>query len=424
MPIPFFPLKDKLTLALRMLRGVPVGVPVLFALAAFLVGYQCSTYDARASALVAKASQDPGIYCGYGCDGSYETWYRHNLAATSAGDRALRFKEFSFPVAMTLATILGTFLGWLPNIRIRTLPALGLLYVGVFVTAAMAVLSASMFLSPLLPLGFVFALLAVAVYLYSPVLARAVMAGRDPSIRGEGGLVFLALLLSTPLGVIIGMAMHRLFPTFNSIYGIEVAWGAVFGASLALPRISPQPPTLLARVLPRPHPIPARSILPSERRMVERLVLALGAQIAVSTITLFQRASRPLLPSDSTSYFIAPFILAQLPFIILIYLLLRQPDRRAYTFLIAMLVLGVVETFLSPMVLLSYRQIYLDHPIGLMWPAFSALIYIITGILAYMLIEKTALRPKLWSATLGTVGMFCYFRLIKQITPNLISLWR
>jgi hypothetical protein len=397
---------------------------VLFALAAFLVGYQCSTYGAQASALAAKASQDPGIYCGYGCDGAYETWYRHNLEANSSGDRALRFMEFSFPVAMTLATILATCLGWLPNIRIRTLPALGLLYVGVFVTATMAVLSLSIFLSPLSPLGFVLALLAIAVYLYSPVLVRAVMAGRDPSIRGEGGIVFLALLLSTPLGLIIGMALHRLFPAFNSIYGIEVALGAVFGASLTLPRISPQPPTLLARVLPRPRPIPARIILPTERRTVERLVFALGAQIAVSFITLFQHASRPLLPGESTSHFIAPLILTQLPLIVLIYFLLKQPDRRACTLLTAVLVFGVVETFLSPAVLLSYRQIYLDHPIGLMWPAFSGLIYIITGILAYMLIQKTALKPKLWSATLGTVGMFCYFRLIKQITPDLISLWR
>jgi hypothetical protein len=423
-PSPFFPPKDKLTLALRQLRAVPVGVTVLFALAAFLVGYQCSTYDARASVLVAKASQDPGIYCGSNCDGEYEKWYRDNQAANIHGDSARRRMVLSFPVAMTLATILATCLGWLPNIRIRWLTGLGLLYVGVFVTATMAMLSMSLFLSPLFPLGFVLALLAIASYLYSPVLARAVMAGRDPSIRGESGLVFLALLLSTPLGVIIGIALHGVFPTFNSIYGIEVALGAVFGASLALPRISPQPPTLLARVLPRLPPIPARIILPTERRTVERLVLALGAQIAVSGITLFQRASGSLLTDESASHFIAPLILAQLPLIILIYLLLKQPDRHVYTFLTAVLVFGVVETFLSPKALLSYRQIYLDHPIGLIWPAFSGLIYITAGILAYMLIQQTALRPKFWSAMLGIVAMFCYFRLIKQITPNLISLWR
>jgi len=430
MPIPFFPAKDKFTLWLRTLRHVPIAVPLLFASAAFLVGYQCSTYDARASALAAKASQDPGIYCGYGCDAAYETWYRHNLEAKSSSDVAIRRMEFSFPVAMTLATILGTCLGWLPNIRIRALPALGLLYVGVSVTATMAVLSTSLFLSPLAVLGFVLALLAVAVYLYSPVLARAVMAGRDSSIRGEGGLVFLTLLLSTPLGVIIGMALHRLVPTFNSIYGLEVAWGAVFGTSLALPRITPQPPTLLARVVPRP--LPAPTILPTERRTVERLVFVLGAQIAVNSITLCQRASGPLLPGESASYFLAPLILArlpwlilaQLPLIILIYFLLKQPDRRAYTFLTVVLVFGIIEMFLNPQALLSYRQIYLDHPIGLMWPAFSGSIYFVTGMLTYMLFQKTAHRPKFWPVMLGIVGMSFYFRFIRQIPQNLISLSR
>jgi hypothetical protein len=110
--------------------------------------------------------------------------------------------------------------------------------------------------------------------------------------------------------------------------------------------------------------------------------------------------------------------------VLLICLLLKQPGRRAYTFLTAMLACGIVETFLNPTVLLSYRQIYLDHPIGLIWPAFSGLIYIITGILAYMVIQKTGRRPKLWSAILGTVGMFCYFIFIKQVTSNLNSLWK
>jgi hypothetical protein len=431
-PSPFFSAKDKLTLALRTLRGVPIGVPVLFALTAFLVGYQCSTYDARASVLVAKAIQDPGINCGYGCDGAYEKWYRDNQAANTHGDSARRCMVLSFPVAMTLATILATCLGWLPNIRIRWLTGLGILYVGVSVTATIAMLSMSLFLSPLFPLGLVLALLAIAAYLYSPVLARAVMAGRDPSIRGESGLVFLALLLSVPLGVMVGIALHRPFPTFNSIYGIEVALGAVFGASLTLPRISPHPPTLLARVLPRSLPIPARIVLPTERRTVEHLVLALGAQIVVSSITLFQRASGSLLAGEATSYLIAPLILArlpwlilaQLPLIILIYFLLKRPDHRAYTFLTAALVFGIVETVLSFTALLSYRQIYLHHPIGLMWLAFSGSIYIITGILTYMLFQKTAQRPKLWPVMLGVVGMSFYFRFINQIPLNLISLSR
>lgn len=428
MPSSFSPPKDKLTLALWKLRGVPVGVPVLFALAAFLVGYECSDYAARASALFARASRDPGVYCAFGCDGAYETWYRHNLEATSYADRARWLMVVSFPVAMTLATILAMCLGWLPNIRSRLLlllPGLGVLYCGSVAAGALVMFAFVVLLSPLAPLMYVFGLLGIATYLYFPVFARAFMTGRDASIRGEGGRVFLALLLSTPLGVIVGMVLHGLFPTFQAIYGIEVALGAVFGASLALPPISPQPPPILARDLPRPCPIPSRIISPTERMTVERLVLALGAQIVMSAITMFhQRVAQPFLPAESTSQFIAPFVLAQLPLMILIYLLLKRPDRRAYTFLTAVLVFGVVEKFLSPTALLSYRRLYLDHPIGLMWPALSGLIYIIAGVLAYMLIRKNALWPKLSSAMLGTVGVFCYSTVIKQITPNLISLWR
>jgi len=414
-PSPLFPPKDKLTLALRALRDVPLGVPVLFALAAFLVGYGCSAYSVWVSGLFANRGE--GIYCIQNCQGAYESWYRNNQHAAHYAGITPRLLVLSFPVAMTVAIIFAMILGWLPNVKIRNLlPGLFLLYCGSFATAVLAVLSFVLSLSGiLLPLGLVFGLLAAAVYLYSPVFARSVIAERDPSMRGESGLVFFGLLLSSPLGVIIGMVLHWLFPTFILTYGIEVALGASFGASLALPRVSRQR-------LPVRVPVPPR-VFPAGRQTIERLVLALGAQVAVSGITMFQRASRPLLPGDSRPYLIAPFILTELPFIILIYLLLKEPGRRAFTFLTAMLAFGIVETFLNPAVMLSYRQIYLDHPIGLMWPAFSALIYIITGVLAYMVIQKTGLRPKLWSATLSTVGMFCYFIFIKQVTPHLNSLW-
>jgi len=414
-PSPLFPPKDKLTLALRTLRDVPLGVPVLFALAAFLVGYGCSAYSVWVSGLFANRGE--GIYCIQNCQGAYESWYRNNQHAAHYASITPRLLVLSFPAAMTVAIIFAMILGWLPNVKIRNLlPGLVLLYCGSFATAVLAVLSLVLSLSGiLLPLGIVFGLLAAAVYLYSPVFARSVIAERDPSMRGESGLVFFGLLLSSPLGVIIGMVLHWLFPTFILTYGIEVALGASFGASLTLPRVSRQ--RLPVRVPVRPR------VFPAERQTIERLVLALGAQIAVSGITMFQRASRPLLPGDSRPYLIAPFILTELPFIILIYLLLKEPGRRAFTFLRAMLAFGIVETFLNPTVVISYRQIYLDHPIGLMWPAFSGLIYIVTGVLAYMVIRKTGLRPKLWSATLSTVGMCCYFIFIKQVTPHLNSLW-
>jgi len=49
-------------------------------------------------------------------------------------------------------------------------------------------------------------------------------------------------------------------------------------------------------------------------------------------------------------------------------------------------------------------------------------IYMVTGVLAYMLIQKSKLKPKPWSAILGTAGMFSYFLLIREVTPHLYSL--
>jgi hypothetical protein len=387
-------------------------VPVLFALAAFLAGYGVSALSARVGGLYAQRGE--GIYCVQNCQGAYESWYRHNQQAAQSADSARRIALFGFPTAMTLATILAVSLGWLPSIRVsRLLPGLGLLYVGSVATAVLGMFVLVFSMSRIfLPLALAFGLVAAGVYPYSLVLARAVLTGRDVSPRGENGRLFSGSFLSIPLGVMVGAMLHWLFPVFMLIYGIQVALGALFGASLTLPRVSAQ---LL--------PVPVR-ILSTERTTIERIVLYLGAQIAVSAITLFQRASRPLLPSGATPGLVAPFILTQLPFVILICVLLKQPGRRAFTFLIAMLAFGILVTIFNPVVILSYRQIYADHPIGLLWPFLSGLIYVVTGILAYRAIEKTGLRPKPWYAVLGTIGMFSYFLVVQRFLPNSQSFWR
>ena len=400
-----------------MLRDLPAGVPILFALMAFLAGYGGSAYSVWVSGLFAHRGE--GIYCLQNCRGAYEAWYRSNLEASKYASITPRILIFGFPVAMTLATILAMSLGWLPNIRIRRLlPGLAILYGGSLATAMLAALSFVLGLSALsFPLALAFGLFAAALYLYTPAVARAILVERDPNVRGESGYVFLALCLALPLGIVVGAVLHWLFPKFILTYGIQVALGAFFGASLALPRVSPQPHPAPARMLPTELQSIERRLI--DARTIERLVLALGAQIAVSAITMFQRASRPLVLLDQRPGLLVSFILVQLPFVVLICVLLKQPGRRAFTFLTAVLAFGIVETFFDPIVAASYRQIYLDHPIGLMWPAFSALIYVITCVLAYVLIQKNGLRPKLRSAMLGATGMFCYFLFIQQITSHL-----
>ena len=304
-------------------------------------------------------------------------------------------------------------LGWFPNVSFpRLLRGLAFLYGGTVATVVLGAISLILGITrsgPLVLLSLLLGLITVAVSLYALVLARAVMTGRVAS-RGESRLVFFAFFLSSPLGPIVGAVLHWLVPGFIFPYGIEVVLGAAFGASLALPPVLPQ---LL--------PVPVQLSL-AGRRTLERLALALGAQVAVNAITLFQRASRPILPGDPRSSLLLPFALSQMPFIILIWVLLKQPGRRAFTFLLAVLGFGIIETFFNPVILLSYRQIYMDHPVGLMWPAFSGLIYITAGVLAYLVIQKTGLKPKPWSAVFGTAATFCYFLLIKGVSPHLYSL--
>jgi len=182
----------------------------------------------------------------------------------------------------------------------------------------------------------------------------------------------------------------------------------------AKPQAIPQPSGALAAT--RAMATPARGI-------IARLMLALIAQIAVSGITLFQVATRHFVPRNWTLMLLGPFILFQLPYMLLIYLLLKRSDRRAFTFLIAVLAIPILDTLFNPMILVSYRRIYLNGSRGLLWLALSGLIYAAILILSYLAIRRTGFRPQLSSVILTTVATFLYFFLVKEITPYLYRLW-
>jgi hypothetical protein len=162
---------------------------------------------------------------------------------------------------------------------------------------------------------------------------------------------------------------------------------------------------------------PPQSVPPSKKtRSVDRLALALCAHIAVSTITWFQIASRfPI----RTFALLLPFILSQAPDSILIYLLLKRPGRRAFTFLIALLAIPILNALFNPVFFSSYRQIFVNHALGSAWIALSRLIYIATLVLAYLAIQHTGLWPKASSVIFVTVAAFFYFFLVREITPFL-----
>ena len=160
------------------------------------------------------------------------------------------------------------------------------------------------------------------------------------------------------------------------------------------------------------------------RNTINRLVLLLVAQIAVSAITLFQLTSRAFVPHSWTLMLLPPFILSEAPYVILIYVLRKQPGRSAFTFLIAVLAIPILEALFNPLIRLSYRQIYIYQPMGFVWLVVSGLIYLVTLFLAYKAIQQTGLRPKPAPVILATVAMFFYFFFTSEITPYLYSFWR
>ena len=60
---------------------------------------------------------------------------------------------------------------------------------------------------------------------------------------------------------------------------------------------------------------------------------------------------------------------------------------------------------------------------GLLWIALSALIYIVTLILAYQTIQHSGLRLKPLDVTLAILVTSFYFVFIKEITPYFYRLW-
>jgi hypothetical protein len=158
---------------------------------------------------------------------------------------------------------------------------------------------------------------------------------------------------------------------------------------------------------------------PHGRKAIERLVLALVAQIVISAVTLFQLATSGFAPHNWALMQLTPRILSELPYAVLIYVLLKRPGRHAFSFLIAMLVLPILRVLFSPM-LLPYSGI---HGMGMVWLVLSWLIYVVTLVLGYLAIRQTGLWPKLSSVIPATTAMFFYLLFIKAITPFLYSLW-
>lgn len=238
---------DTLSAFASTLRRVPPGVVALFAIAGLAAAYAGSSYSAWVGQRYAENSQNarlwncvhdcqavnpPGVNCMTTCEVSaHEAWYRGNLALTKYADRQWWIWSLRFPVAMSVAILLGLALDWLPNLKqSRLLEGFVLLYVSSAI-AALVMIAASALFWTLAPLP--------ASVVYAWLLARTQRVLLPNSDHTSS--IFRLLLLFIPLGGILGGVLRLILPSFAWFAGVEIAWAVVFDRSLAAPAARMEP---------------------------------------------------------------------------------------------------------------------------------------------------------------------------------------
>ena len=225
------------------LKRVPPAVAVVFTLAGFGSGYAGSSYSAWVKSLYAANNQlarvskctqdceatidDRHFDCVGTCEVSaHDAWYRQNIALTKYADRQWWLWGLGFPVAMIATILVSMVSGQLPSVGLSG-----------FVEGSMILFIASAIVAMLMivlqPLAF---LPASITYAYLLTRTSAVMTGSNRApLKNFRRPVFRLLLIGIPAGAVLGLVITLALRSFSWFAGIEVAWGLIFGASLALP---------------------------------------------------------------------------------------------------------------------------------------------------------------------------------------------
>ena len=225
------------------LKRVPPAVAIVFTLAGFVSAYAGSAYSAWVKSLYAANSQlarvskciqdceatihDRHFDCVGTCEVSArEAWYRENIALSKYADRQWWLWGLGFPVAMIAAIFVSMVSGHLPSVDLS-----GFVEGSIILFVASAIVA--MLMIVLQQLAFLPASIAYA-YLLARTSAAMTGSNRAPTEKFRRP-VFRLLLIGIPAGVVLGLVITLVLPSFSWFAGIEVAWGLVFGASLALP---------------------------------------------------------------------------------------------------------------------------------------------------------------------------------------------
>lgn len=164
---------------------------------------------------------------------------------------------------------------------------------------------------------------------------------------------------------------------------------------------------------------------PLGRKAINRLAMAMAAQIAVSPVfwivnqLIFWTRPRGLAPHNWTALLLAPFILYHIPYAILIYLLLKRPDRRAFTYSIAVPSVQILQSLFGLSVVVFY---YVHQPTGFLLLFLPWAIHIVILVFAYKAIQQVGIHPPPSSIFAAAILTFLYFSFIHVATPFLYFL--
>jgi len=175
---------------------------------------------------------------------------------------------------------------------------------------------------------------------------------------------------------------------------------------------------------PVPEPTLSLSVhlSPSGRKAVDRLVLALAAQIVISAAAWifnqlhFWSARRPYGPRNWTLALLAPYVLYRVPYAILIFALLKKPDRRAFAYSLSVPAVMILQAVFSLGVV---GYFFVREPRGFLLLVLPWLIHILILVLAYQAIQQVGLHPEPSSLIVAAVVTFVYFSFIHVATPFL-----
>jgi len=242
---------------------------------------------------------------------------------------------------------------------------------------------------------------------------------------------FLALLSMCAAGPSYGGGPgNKEEAAYFAIAAALVALGGMFLIAYlarAIIRSNRQPlpvPADVGALAAPPEPSHPFHLSPLGRKAVDRLVFALGAQIVVSGgIWIFNQIrywskARVFAPFPSThwSVVLAPFILYHLPYAILIYNLLKRPDRRAFTFSLAVPAVLIMQSLLSLGVISFYLQ---NQPFGFLLMVIPWAIHIVIIVYAYQAIQQVGLHPHPSSLIVAAIVSFVFFSFVHSVTPFL-----